>query len=63
MSILSPIVVDLGGVRKKDVGDFHTGAGPIVEDIEVVMRSVRANANLDGAKRVFLPIVVVYEQA
>ncbi len=62
MSVLSPIVVDLGEVRKEHVGSFHVGAGPIVEDIDVVMRSVRANAELEGPKRVFLPIVVVYDQ-
>jgi hypothetical protein len=63
MNVSSPIVVDLGRVRKEHVGDLHFGAGSIVNDIEAVMRLVRANTDLESAGRVFLPIVVVYEQA
>jgi hypothetical protein len=63
MNVTSPIVVHLGRVRKEHIGELRAGAGPIVEDIEEVMQLVRMNADLDGAKRIVLPVVVVYERA
>jgi hypothetical protein len=62
MNVASPIVVHLGRVRKEHIGELRSGAGPIVEEIEEVMRLVRMNADVESAKRFFLPVVVVYER-
>jgi hypothetical protein len=63
MKVTSPIVVHLGKVRKEHIGELRARAGPIVEDIEEVMRLVRMNADLGVANRVVLPVVVVYDRA
>jgi hypothetical protein len=62
MNVASPIVVHLGKVYKDHIDELRGGAGPIVEDLEEVMQMVRRNADLEGAKRIFLPVVVVYER-
>jgi hypothetical protein len=63
MNVASPIVVHLGKVDKEHTGELRGGAGPVVEDIEEVMQLVRRNTDLEGEKRIFLPVVVVYERA
>jgi hypothetical protein len=61
MNVMPPIVVRLGGARNEHIGALRSGAGPIIEDIEEVMRLVRRNPDLDAPNRIFLPLVVVYE--
>jgi hypothetical protein len=63
MNVASPIVVHLGKVHKEHIGELRGGAGPVVEDIEEVMQLVRRSTDLEGEKRIFLPVVVVYERA
>jgi hypothetical protein len=60
MNVKSPIVIDLGKTRDENVDQLRIGAGPIVEDLEEVMRLVRLNAGAEGEKRIFLPVVTVY---
>ena len=60
MNVKSPIVIDLGKTRDEHVDQLRSGAGPIVEDLEEVMRLVRLNAGAEDGKRIFLPIVTVY---
>jgi hypothetical protein len=60
MNVTSPIVVDLGTVRKGDIANLRRGAGSIIDDIEEVMRSIRLNLD-SGGKGTFLPVVVVFK--
>jgi hypothetical protein len=62
MSVTSPLVVSLGKVRKQQIDELRRGVGPIVEDVAEVMKVVRTNADLEREKRVFLPVVVLYER-
>jgi hypothetical protein len=62
MSVTSPLVVDLGKVRKQHIDELRRGVGPIVEDVAEVMKVVRTNADLEREKRVLLPVVVLYER-
>jgi hypothetical protein len=62
MSVTSPLVVDLGKVRKQQIDELRRGVGSIVEDVAEVMKIVRTNADLEREKRVFLPVVVLYER-
>jgi hypothetical protein len=61
--ITPPIVVDLGTARKEPIKQLHDGAGPLVDDIQAAMAYVHANAELAGADRVFVPVVVIYAEA
>jgi hypothetical protein len=62
-NMTSPIVVSLGKTREQHVSQLRIGIGPMVEDLQEVMRLVRENVDLDRKNRVFLPIVVVYTEA
>jgi hypothetical protein len=63
MSVTQPIVVDLGKVRKEHIDALSAGSGPVVAEIEEVNRLVCSDPDLGGAKRIFLPVVVVYDRA
>jgi hypothetical protein len=63
MSVTRPIVVDLGKVREEHLDALSAGSGPIVAEIEEVNRLVCSHPDLDRAKRIFLPVVVVYDRA
>jgi hypothetical protein len=62
MTILAPIVVDLGKASDAYVDEIRQGTGRIVEDVEEVMRQVRLQAGADGEKRILLPVVAVYRR-
>jgi hypothetical protein len=60
MKIASPIVIDLGRARAKDVGDLLQGAGNLLEELEEVMRLVQLNANWNNGETRLVPVVAVY---
>ena len=59
-NVTLPIVVDLGKARRAEVEQLRKGAGPLVDDVEDVMRLVRSNLDTAGEKRILFPVVVVY---
>jgi hypothetical protein len=61
--VKSPIVVDLGKTRRADVDELRNCAGRLVEDVEQVMRLVRADLDAQDDKRILLPLVVIYSKA
>jgi hypothetical protein len=63
MSVTRPIVVDLGKVRNEHLDALSAGSGPLVAEIEEVTRLVCSHPDLDVPKRIFLPVVVVYDRA
>jgi hypothetical protein len=62
MSVVRPIVVDLGRPSDVQIEELRQGSGLLVEDIEEVMRLVRGAAGADGGNKIFLPIVAVYRR-
>jgi len=62
MSVTRPIVVDLGRARDAPIDRLRQGDGPLVEDVEEVMRLVRLQADPDNSNRIFLPVVVIYRR-
>jgi hypothetical protein len=62
MTVLEPIVVDLGKASDAHVDEIREGTGRIVEDVEEVMRQVRLRVDADGQKRILLPVVAVYRR-
>ena len=62
MSVTRPIVVDLGRARDAPIDQLRQGGGPLVEDVEEVMRLIRLRADPDNSNRIFLPVVVIYRR-
>jgi hypothetical protein len=55
-------MVDLGKVRPEHVEALSAGSGPLVAEIEEVNRLLCSRPDLDAAKRILLPVVVVYDR-
>jgi hypothetical protein len=62
MTVAPPIVIDLGRVPGREIDRLRQGRGPLVEDLEEVMRLVRLRARPDSNTTTFLPIVAVYRR-
>jgi hypothetical protein len=62
MNVARPIVVDLGKVRQEHIEALSAGSGPLVAEIEEVNRLLCSHPDFDAAKRIFLPVVVVYDR-
>jgi len=62
MSVTRPIVVDLGKVRQEHIEAFSARSGPLIAEMEEVNRLLCRHPDLDAAKRIFLPVVVVYDR-
>jgi hypothetical protein len=61
MSVERPIVIDLGRCTDAQIAELRQAGGVLAEDVEEVMRKVRA-AGADGGNKIFLPIVVTYRR-
>ena len=62
MRVTRPIVVDLGKVRPEHIEALSAGSGPLIAEIEEVNRLLCSHPDLDAAKRILLPVVVVYDR-
>ena len=60
MLVTPPIVVDLGKVSDDEIDLLMQGTGPLIEDIEEVMRLLRRDTGPQTDGRVFLPVVATY---
>ena len=60
MLVIPPIVVDLGKASDDEIDQLMQGTGPLVEDIEEVMRLLRRDAGPQTGNRVFVPVVATY---
>jgi uncharacterized protein DUF6200 len=59
--VTAPIVVDLGGRRRKEIKELKRGEGPLVAEVGDVVEQVRAAlAELDG--KTLVPVVLVYKK-
>ena len=56
-----PIVIDLGKVSNAQIKELFAGAGKLQEEVEEVMRLVKAAQEDDG--RILVPVVAVYHSA
>jgi hypothetical protein len=60
MLVTPPIVVDLGKASDDEIDLLMQGTGPLVGDIEEVMRLLRRDTGPQTGNRVFLPVVATY---
>jgi hypothetical protein len=56
----SPIVIDLGKVKKKKVRQLKEGRGDLAREVENVLADARRN-HTDGNKEL-VPVILVYQK-
>jgi hypothetical protein len=57
-----PLVIDLGRIEREDVGQLLSGAGTVLDEVDMAMGLVCQRIDSNGSDRVLLPMVVVYTQ-
>lgn len=58
---LPPVVVDLGKVKRKRIRQLKQGRGPLLDEVDHVVDTVRRNLGDDEAKEI-LPVVILYRR-
>ena len=58
----SPIVVDLGRCRRKQIKLLKRGEGPLVKEVDEVIEQVRAALAQDLEGKTLVPLVLIYRQ-
>jgi hypothetical protein len=57
---MTPIVVDLGKTKKKDIGRLKKGKGKLVDEVDAVLEQVRGRLADDGAGKELVPVVILW---
>lgn len=60
--VATPIVVELGKRRRKQIKKLRNGEGPLVKEVADVIDQVRAELGDELNGKVLLPVVVVYRK-
>ena len=60
--VVTPVVVDLGKVKRKQVKRLKQGEGPLAEELLDVLDEVVAELGDDLEGATLVPIVMVYER-
>lgn len=60
--ISTPVVVDLGKVRKKRIKQLKKGRGKLFADVSETVDEVIEGLGADASGKEIVPIVVVYKQ-
>jgi hypothetical protein len=58
----APIVIDLGKVRGKRIKQLKQGEGPLVAEVEEVLRKLRQQADGELVGKQLLPVVLLYQK-
>lgn len=58
----TPIVIDLGKVKRKQVKRLKRGEGPLVEEVQQVVAGVRERLGAEAEGKELLPVVVLYQR-
>lgn len=58
----TPIVIDLGTVKRKRIKRLKRGEGPLVEEVEQVVAGVRERLGAEAEGKELVPVVVLYRR-
>jgi hypothetical protein len=61
-SVLPPVVVDLGKVKRKLIRELKQGEGELMDDIAHAVEAVRSNLGSELKGKELVPVVIVYER-
>jgi len=56
----TPIVVDLGKVKRKSIKELKRGTGPLLDELQQVVASTRESLGPDAAGKELVPLIVLY---
>jgi hypothetical protein len=56
----TPIVIDLGKVKRKSIKELKRGEGPLLAELDQVVANVRESLGPDAAGKELVPLVVLY---
>lgn len=58
---ISPVVVDIGKQKDKDLKALKNGGGPLMEDVSRILEEIRAKSP-ELAGKDLVPVVVIYRK-
>jgi hypothetical protein len=58
----TPILVDMGKVKKKDLKALKRGEGVLMENITDIIQEVRDNLGERAEGKVLVPVIITYEK-
>lgn len=59
---VSPIIIDLGKKKRKQIRDLKNGTGKLMAEVADVLNEVRANMGSDADGKQFIPVILVYRR-
>jgi hypothetical protein len=59
---ITPIVIDLGKKRRKQIRALKRGSGKLMDEVAEVLNQVRGNLGPDVEMKSLVPVVMVYRQ-
>jgi Family of unknown function (DUF6200) len=59
---ITPIVIDLGKKRRKQIRALKRGSGKLMDEVAEVLNQVRGNLGPDVEMKNLVPVVMVYKQ-
>ena len=60
VTILAPIVIDLGKTRRKRIKQLKRGRGRLMDEIRQAVNDVRINLSEEDQGKEFVPVVLLY---
>jgi hypothetical protein len=61
-SAITPIVIDLGKKKRKQIRALKRGSGKLMDEVAEVLNQVRGNLGTDVDMKNLVPVVMVYRQ-
>ena len=58
---ISPVVVDMGKQKSKDLKSLKNGHGPLMQDVTQVLEDIRAKSP-EFATKELVPVVIIYRR-
>lgn len=62
VTTITPIVVDLGKKKKKQIRDLKRGSGKLMDEVAEVLNRVRDSLGSEADLKNLVPVVVIYRK-
>jgi len=62
VKVTNPVIVDLGGVRSKRIGQLKHGKGPLMDEVMETVDDVSLSLGPEVKDKVLVPVVIVYRR-
>ncbi len=58
---VTPVVVEMGKLRKKKLKALKNGDGPLMDEVVAVLEEVAAELGEEASGKTFVPVIIAYE--